>query len=121
MVEPCDTKSLVLCKSCLESKEPELHTSPSRANDALKGYGSSFFIYCNNLLFAVESCESKMSIQVSCSVIFSDWGEGKMNKQHLENDFLICNVDYELYIPLPYGCLCRILQALTCIAFFGYI
>ncbi|KAL1191053.1 Increased DNA methylation 1 [Cardamine amara subsp. amara] len=37
MVEPCDTKSLVLCKSCLEDKEPELHTSPSKENDTLKG------------------------------------------------------------------------------------
>nr|AAD21504.1 hypothetical protein [Arabidopsis thaliana] len=37
MIEPCDTKSLVVCKSCLESKEPEFHNSPSKANDALNG------------------------------------------------------------------------------------
>ncbi|KAG2308430.1 hypothetical protein Bca4012_082474 [Brassica carinata] len=32
MVEPCETKSLFLCKSCLERKEPETHASPSKAN-----------------------------------------------------------------------------------------
>ncbi|KAL0774420.1 hypothetical protein Bca101_039571 [Brassica carinata] len=32
MVEPCETKSLFACKSCLERKEPEPHTSPSKAN-----------------------------------------------------------------------------------------
>ncbi|ESQ51267.1 hypothetical protein EUTSA_v10016165mg [Eutrema salsugineum] len=37
MDEPCETKSLFLCKSCLERKEPEIHTSPSKANGALKG------------------------------------------------------------------------------------
>lgn len=80
MIEPCDTKSLVVCKSCLESKEPEFHNSPSKGNGALNGYGSSVFIYRYNLFFAVESCESKMSIQLSCSVSFSDWVEGKTKK-----------------------------------------
>uniref|UniRef100_A0A1J3EIH4 Chromodomain-helicase-DNA-binding protein 4 n=1 Tax=Noccaea caerulescens TaxID=107243 RepID=A0A1J3EIH4_NOCCA len=37
MVEPCDTKSLVLCKSCFEGKDTELHTSPCKANDDLNG------------------------------------------------------------------------------------
>ncbi|KAG2327400.1 hypothetical protein Bca4012_036400 [Brassica carinata] len=37
MVEPCETKSLFLCKSCLERKEPELPTSPSEATGARKG------------------------------------------------------------------------------------
>ncbi|CAL9234603.1 unnamed protein product [Arabidopsis halleri] len=37
MIEPCDTKSLVVCKSCLESKEPEFHNSPSKGNGALNG------------------------------------------------------------------------------------
>ncbi|XP_010510707.1 PREDICTED: uncharacterized protein LOC104786928 [Camelina sativa] len=37
MVEPCDTNSLVLCKSCLEAKELEIYNSPSKANDALNG------------------------------------------------------------------------------------
>ncbi|CAA7038890.1 unnamed protein product [Microthlaspi erraticum] len=37
MVEPCDTKSLVLCKSCFEGKDTELNTSPFKANDALNG------------------------------------------------------------------------------------
>ncbi|KFK32359.1 hypothetical protein AALP_AA6G231300 [Arabis alpina] len=37
MVEPCDSKALVLCKTCLEVKEPKLQTSPSKANDVLKG------------------------------------------------------------------------------------
>ncbi|XP_019083615.1 PREDICTED: uncharacterized protein LOC104703609 isoform X2 [Camelina sativa] len=37
MVEPCDTNSLVLCKSCLEAKEPENHNSPSKAEGALNG------------------------------------------------------------------------------------
>ncbi|EOA26504.1 hypothetical protein CARUB_v10022553mg [Capsella rubella] len=37
MVEPCDTNSLVLCKSCLEGKELELHSSPSKAIDVLNG------------------------------------------------------------------------------------
>ncbi|CAN8285595.1 unnamed protein product [Cochlearia groenlandica] len=36
IVEPCDTKSLVLCKSCLERKEPEPQTHPSKADDAVK-------------------------------------------------------------------------------------
>jgi predicted metal-binding protein len=80
MIEPCDTKSLVVCKSCLESKEPEFHNSPSKANDALNGYGSSVFIYSYNLFCAVESCESKMSTQLSCSVSFSDWVENKTKK-----------------------------------------
>ncbi|KAJ0260155.1 Acyl-CoA N-acyltransferase with RING/FYVE/PHD-type zinc finger domain-containing protein [Hirschfeldia incana] len=40
MVEPCETKSLFLCKSCLERKEePEPQTSPSKAN-ALNGFSS---------------------------------------------------------------------------------
>ncbi|KAF8086423.1 hypothetical protein N665_0626s0015 [Sinapis alba] len=39
MVEPCETKSLFLCKSCLERKELEPHTSPSKAN-ALNGFSS---------------------------------------------------------------------------------
>ncbi|VVB01774.1 unnamed protein product [Arabis nemorensis] len=37
MVEACDSNALVLCKPCLEIKEPKLHTSPSIANDALQG------------------------------------------------------------------------------------
>ncbi|CAH8361218.1 unnamed protein product [Eruca vesicaria subsp. sativa] len=39
MVEPCETKSLFLCKSCLERKEQEPHTSPSNAN-SLNGFSS---------------------------------------------------------------------------------
>ncbi|KAH0929933.1 hypothetical protein HID58_015660 [Brassica napus] len=39
MVEPCETKSLFACKSCLERKEPEPHTSPSKANP-LNGFSS---------------------------------------------------------------------------------
>ncbi|XP_018439174.1 uncharacterized protein LOC108811609 isoform X1 [Raphanus sativus] len=37
MIEPRETKSLFLCKSCLERKEPELPTSPSQATGAHKG------------------------------------------------------------------------------------
>ncbi|KAF8111175.1 hypothetical protein N665_0076s0167 [Sinapis alba] len=37
MVEPCETKSLFLCKSCSERKVPELPTSPSKATAARKG------------------------------------------------------------------------------------
>ncbi|CAH2060374.1 unnamed protein product [Thlaspi arvense] len=37
LVEPCETKSLFLCNSCLERKELDIHTTPCKANSALKG------------------------------------------------------------------------------------
>ncbi|CAH8358998.1 unnamed protein product [Eruca vesicaria subsp. sativa] len=37
LVEHCETKSLFLCKSCLERKEPELPISPSKATGVRRG------------------------------------------------------------------------------------